>query len=196
MTRIHHPASKHAHPPSPDAGKKPANKSAPVKNQVRQTQDAFVSGPGVAAKRSAAFENARSVLGRNIQDLKYHGPLAKYLDQWPSDHVCCANFVSAALEKAGEIKHHEHNDSVRGLAANLRHDPRWGEVSLKQAKPVDVVCFRVPGEGDYAHVEMFAGWKNGKPTFIGSNNVNRDGSQRISEGHVGYHVDAVFQFHG
>lgn len=149
-----------------------------------------VSGHGHG---TSAYSVAQSLLGRNIQDLKYNGSIAKYLDKWPSSHVCCANFVSAALQKAGLISKGEHNDSVRGLANNLRNDPNWHSVSLKNAKPGDVVCFHVPGEGDFAHVEMFAGWKNGKPQFIGSNNINPDGSQRISQGYAGYAINAIFE---
>jgi spore coat assembly protein SafA len=145
---------------------------------------------------SSALNVARSVLGRNISDLKYNGPLAANLDKWPGNNVCCANFVSACLEKAGQISHSQHNDSVKGLAANLRNDPQWAQTSLKDAKPGDVVCFNVPGEGPMSHVVMFAGWKNGQPTFIGSNNVNRDGSQRITEGSMGYPVGAVFSYRG
>lgn len=151
---------------------------------------------GGAGGSSAAYQNARAVLGRNISSLKYSGPLARYLDKWPGNNVCCANFVSACLEKAGQINHHEHNDNVRGLASNLAHDSRWARTSLANAKPGDVVCFDVPGEGHYGHVVMFAGWKNGHPTFIGSNNVNNDGSQRITEGPMGYAIDAIYHFHG
>lgn len=155
------------------------------------------SDSGVSGGRGTdAYNAARSVLGRNISDLKYNGNLAQYLDKWPGNNVCCANFVSASLEKAGLIKHSEHNDSVKGLAANLRNDRNWSETSLKNAKPGDVVAFNVPGEGPMSHVVMFAGWKNGSPTFIGSNNVNSDGSQRITEGHMGYPVGAVFHYNG
>jgi spore coat assembly protein SafA len=145
---------------------------------------------------SAAFDDARSVLGTNISTLKYSGSLAQYLDKWPGNNVCCANFVSACLEKAGEINTSEHNDSVSGLANNLRNDPRWSATSLANAKPGDVVCFNVPGEGPMSHVEMFAGWVNGQPQFIGSNNVNPDGSQRISQGTNDYPIGAVFHFNG
>ncbi len=159
--------------------------------------DSAPSTDGVSGGRGTdAYNVARSVLNRNISDLKYNGELAKYLDKWPGNNVCCANFVSASLEKAGLIKHSEHNDSVKGLAANLRNDPHWSETSLKNAKPGDVVAFNVPGEGPMSHVVMFAGWKNGSPTFIGSNNVNRDGSQRITEGRMGYPVGAVFHYNG
>jgi LysM repeat protein len=151
---------------------------------------------GSGGGSSAAFNIARSVLGTNISSLKYSGPLAQYLDKWPGNNVCCANFVSACLEKAGQIQHSEHNDNVSGLANNLAHDSRWNRSSLANAQPGDVVCFDVPGEGHMAHVVMFAGWKNGQPTFIGSNNANPDGSQRITEGYMNYSVDAVYHFHG
>jgi LysM repeat protein len=143
-----------------------------------------------------AYEIARSVLGQNFSTLKHSGPLAAYLDKWVPNNVGCADFVSACLQKAGEIKAGEHNDNVRGLANNLSRDKHWSKVSLKNAKPGDVVCFDVPGEGHYGHTEIFAGWKNGRPLFIGSNNVNPDGSQRVSEGSVGYGIDAIFHYHG
>jgi LysM repeat protein len=157
------------------------------------------SGPGDAPTtggNSSAYNVAADHMGRNISDLKYNGDLAKYLDKWPGNNVCCANFVSACLEKSGQISPGQHSDSVSGLASNLRNDKNFSETSLKNAKPGDVVCFNVPGEGPYSHVEMFAGWKNGQPQFIGSNNVNSDGSQRISQGYAGYPIAAIFHYNG
>jgi len=43
---------------------------------------------------------------------------------------------------------------------------------------------------------MFAGWKDGKAQFIGSNNVNRDGSQRISMTSMNYPIMSVHQYRG
>lgn len=172
----------------------PARSTTHAKPPVRSAPTGGAAGP--VGGSSAAYANATQVLGQNISSLKYSGPLAQYLDKWPGNNVCCANFVSACLEKAGQISHREHNDSVRGLASNLSNDPRWARTSLANAKPGDVVCFTVPGEGHYAHVVMFAGWKNGQPQFIGSNNVNADGSQRITQGHMGYGIDAIYHFHG
>lgn len=150
-------------------------------------------GPSGNGKGTGAYNVATGYLGRNISDLKYNGTLAKYLDKWPGNNVCCANFVSACLEKAGLINHSQHNDSVAGLAANLRNDKDWHQTSLKNARPGDVVCFNVPGEGSYSHVVMFAGWKNGSPQFIGSNNVNSDGTQRITQSGMNYPIAAIFQ---
>ena len=46
------------------------------------------------------------------------------------------------------------------------------------------------------HTVMFAGFKNGQPQFIGSNNVNPDGSQKITMGSMNYQLLAVHHFKG
>jgi LysM repeat protein len=43
------------------------------------------------------------------------------------------------------------------------------------------------------HVVLFAGWQNGRPLFIGSNNVNSDGSQRVSYSQMRYPIMAIHQ---
>jgi hypothetical protein len=43
-------------------------------------------------------------------------------------------------------------------------------------------------------VVLFAGWKNGKPVYIGSNNVNRDGTQRISYSTANYPIMAIHHY--
>jgi LysM repeat protein len=154
------------------------------------------TGPSTPGAGGNALAIARSDLGRNISDLKYNGNLAADLDKWPGNNVCCANFVSAVLQKAGQIKPSEHNDNVVGLSNNLANDPNWRRADPSHLSPGDVVCFDVPGEGHFAHVEMFAGYVNGRPTFIGSNNVNSDGSQRITEGGAGYSIDAAYHYVG
>lgn len=152
--------------------------------------------PAGSGRGADALAIARSDLGQNIAALKVTGNLAALLDKWPGNNVCCANFVSACLEKAGLINRSEHNDNVSGLSNNLANDPRWSRVAAGNLSPGDVVCFDVPGEGHMAHVEMFAGYVNGRPTYIGSNNVNADGSQRISEGPAGYAIDAAYHYVG
>jgi hypothetical protein len=146
-------------------------------------------------KGAAAVKIADAHLGKNISYLKTHGDLAKYLDKWPGNNVCCANFVSACLQEAGLIKHSEHNDSVKGLAHNLANDKNWSHVSSHNMKPGDVVCFNVPGEGPMSHVEIFKGYVHGRATFVGSNNVNADGSQRISLSQNTYPIGAVYRHH-
>src|SRR6185312_6086683 len=95
-------------------------------------------------------------------------------------------FVSSCLQVAGKLPASQHNDNVTGLKNNLLADG-WVNtyngsptgVPLSAAKPGDVVCFDGPG-GAFQHVEIFNGFVNGKPQFIGSNNILADGTQEIS----------------
>ncbi|HRN06735.1 MAG TPA: CHAP domain-containing protein [Ottowia sp.] len=91
-------------------------------------------------------------------------------------NVCCANFVSAVLEKNGLLKKGEHTDSVSQLDATLR-GKGWKSVSMANAKPGDVVIMK---RGGVSHTEIVAKNENGKITLVGSNNRNADGSQRIT----------------
>ncbi|MBI5496316.1 MAG: peptidoglycan-binding protein [Deltaproteobacteria bacterium] len=147
-------------------------------------------------KGQDALRIAKSVLGRNAGDIKYHGPLARDMNDWVPNNVNCANFVSAVLEKAGMITNGQHHDAVRGLRDNLRRDRDWKEQrTLAGAKPGDVVMFHT--SHSWGHVVMFAGWdSHHRPLFIGSNNVNADGSQRVTMGHSNYRIDGVFHFRG
>lgn len=67
-------------------------------------------------------------------------------------------------------------------------------MSLQNAKPGDVVTFATPGGGN--HTVMFAGWKNGQAMYIGSNNVNADGSQRITLAHMSYQILSIHHYVG
>jgi len=81
--------------------------------------------PGPSSGRGAdALNIARSVLGQNISSLKAGGSLAAYLHGWVPNNVCCANFVSACLQKAGLISASEHNDNVSGLSNKLAADSK------------------------------------------------------------------------
>ena len=80
------------------------------------------------------------------------------------------------------------------LMANLDRDPHFKRVSLANAKPGDVVTFDTGNGG--RHTVMFAGWKNGKPEFLGSNNVNPDGTQKVTEENMGYRILAVQHYAG
>ena len=119
---------------------------------------------------------AESFLERNASELKKSGELPMNPNV-PSD-VCCANFVSAVLEKNGQMTKGEHTDRVETLGNTLR-GKGWKQVSLANAKPGDVIILN-----NGAHVEMVAKNENGKLTLIGSNNRNADGSQRITYGSV------------
>ncbi len=140
---------------------------------VAGTQGAGQS-TSVSGNNAAAI--AEQFIGRNAGNLKHSNELP--MQSWVPDNVNCANFVSACLQKAGLIDAGQASASVDNLASNLKADG-WQTVSLADARPGDVVLMQRDGQ---SHVVLFAGMENGKPTFIGSNNVNADGSQRISWG--------------
>lgn len=128
----------------------------------------------IDARNPAAI--AEQFIGRNAGELKYSDELP--MQSWVPNNVNCANFVSAVLQKAGVIDAGQASASVDQLANNLKGDG-WQTVSLANARPGDVVLMQKNGQ---SHVVLFAGFEGGKPQFIGSNNVNADGSQRISWG--------------
>ena len=136
--------------------------------------DAVKGGGPVSGNNAAAI--AEQFIGRNAGELKYSDELP--MQSWVPNNVNCANFVSACLQKAGLIDAGQASASVDQLANNLKADG-WQTVSLANASPGDVVLMQRNGQ---SHVVLFAGFENGQPKFIGSNNVNADGSQRISWG--------------
>lgn len=152
-----------------------------------------VSTPGRAGGGSA-FDVARQYLGWNAGDLKVsNNPVGRAMHDWVPNNVNCANFVSGVLRSAGQISSGEHHNSVYGLMGNLDRNRNFRRVSLQDARPGDVVSMRTNGG---QHVVMFAGWQNGRPTFIGSNNVNRDGSQRVTISAMRYPIMAIHQYRG
>ncbi|MGA9520593.1 MAG: LysM peptidoglycan-binding domain-containing protein [Myxococcaceae bacterium] len=134
---------------------------------------------------------AKSVMGRNASELKLSsGAIGQGMQDWVPNNVNCANFVSACLMASGQIDKSQHSASVYGLMGNLDKDADFKRVSLQNAKPGDVVSMKTKGG---QHVVLFAGWQNGKPMFIGSNNVNSDGSQKVSLTSMNYPILAVHQ---
>lgn len=146
-------------------------------------------GPG-----GSPMDIARAHLGTNAGDLKLQGSgVGADMEDWVPNNVNCANFVSAVLEQAGQISDSQHSASVYGLMGNLDNDSNFQRVSLENARPGDVVSMKTPGG---QHVVLFAGMKDGVPQFIGSNNVNSDGSQRISMSTFNYPIMAIHQYRG
>lgn len=147
-----------------------------------------------------AFQVAsqQGVLGKNIADLKAGGsPISQFLDPSTPNDSSCANFVSACLQAAGQIPAGEKSDSVKTLSDNLSRDKNWQRVDPSQLKPGDVCCMAVPGEGAFGHVVMYAGKdKNGNNVFIGSNNDNPDGSQKIDIVPMNYSITAAYHYMG
>ena len=132
------------------------------------------------------IELARSVLGQNAHDLKLanNTTLGAAMQDWVGDKVNCANFVSGLLISTGQIPQSEGNASVTGLVSNLQRDPNFQRTTLEQAQPGDVVAFEYTNrDGTLGHhVMVYEGRDaNGQPKFLGSNNRNADGTQRISE---------------
>jgi hypothetical protein len=143
----------------------------------------------------APIDIARSVLGKNASELKVSGRLSEEMEDWVPNNVNCANFVSAVLQEAGQISKGQGSASVANLRSNLEKDPNFQKTSIENAKPGDVVIMKTGGDPN-GHVVIFAGMKDGKPTFIGSNNVNPDGSQKVTEGPMGYQITGVYSFKG
>lgn len=138
-----------------------------------------VSGPVAGLDGANAAAIAEQFLGQNASELKHSSELP--MESWVPNHLNCANFVSACLAKAGLISPGMQSASVANLDANLQ-GAGWEKVSLANARPGDVVI--MPNR----HVVLFAGHDaNGQPQFIGSNNVNADGSQRVSWGGASGH---------
>ena len=131
--------------------------------------------PGTGGSGNAAAI-AEQFIGRNAGELKLSDDLP--MEDWVPNNVNCANFVSACLQKAGVIDPSQASASVSELANNLK-SAGWQTVSLQDAKPGDVVLMQKNGQ---SHVVLFAGFENGQPKFIGSNNINPDGSQQVSWG--------------
>jgi LysM repeat protein len=178
-----------AKPSRPGSGR-PSSPST----QAPGAQGPSTTGPASQGPKGSPFAIAQSHLGKNAGSLKLEkGGVGSDMEDWVPNNVNCANFVSACLEQAGQIKNSQHHNAVTGLQANLDKDPNFKRVSLAQAKPGDVVSMKTPGGH---HVVMFAGMKNGKPQFIGSNNVNADGSQRISMTSMNYPILSVHQYRG
>ena len=152
------------------------------------------TGPASQGPKGSPFDIAKSHLDKNAGSLKMEkSGVGADMEDWVPNNVNCANFVSACLEQAGQIKNGQHHNAVVGLAANLDKDPNFKRVSLANAKPGDVASMKTPGGH---HVVMYAGTKNGKPLFIGSNNINKDGSQRISFTQMNYPIMSIHQYRG
>lgn len=134
-------------------------------------------GSGRPAPAEVSGDNpaaiAESLMGVSAAELIRSGVIP--MDNVPTD-VCCANFVTAVLQKAGWIDWHTNSVSSGDLENKLKADG-WREVTVADAKPGDVVISNGGG-----HVVMVG---DGDPAYIGSNNVNPDGSQSVSAGGEG-----------
>lgn len=118
---------------------------------------------------------AKQFLNRDISELMRSGDLPMALGVDPKH--CCANFVSGCLERAGIIDHGQRSNSVQQLKVNLEN-AGWQQTDFANAKPGDVVFFQ---GSNVSHTEVVESNDRGRITLIGSNNVNPDGTQRVTE---------------
>lgn len=143
---------------------------------------------------SNAFDIAKAQLGKNAAQLKLEkSALGRAMEDWVPNNVNCASFVGGCLEAAGQITHKDYSAGCTTLMANLDRNPKFKRVTLANASVGDCVTFKTPGGH---HTVMFAGMKNGQPQFIGSNNVNADGSQKITMGGMNYQLLGVHHYVG
>ena len=133
--------------------------------------------PGAAAgDASDAAAIARRYLHRNASELKRSGDLP--MDSSVPSNICCANFVSAVLQRAGLLPDRLHTNSVDQLDSTLRARG-WRPVDAAHARPGDVVIIQ---GGGASHTVMVESNENGHLKLIGSNNVNADGTQQVTVG--------------
>ncbi|MGO4702936.1 LysM peptidoglycan-binding domain-containing protein [Dyella sp. 2RAB6] len=136
------------------------------------------------ASGSKAVDIARQFLGRNASELERSGALP--MNPGVSPDECCANFVSAVLQKAGLLD--RHTDLVSGSSrtgagaagsiGRILKDRGWKVVDAAHARPGDVCILNNGG-----HVELVASNSGGNVQLIGSNNTNSNGTQQVGYGH-------------
>lgn len=148
-----------------------------------------VDGSGAARGASGSqLAVAQQYLNRNAGDIKYGGDaLGRAMQDWVPNNVNCANFISGALIASGKLPANKGSAGVLDLM-NKMDSVGYKRVSLANAQPGDIVSMRTNGG---QHVVMYAGMKDGKPLFIGSNNVNSDGSQRVTYTQMQYPIMAI-----
>ena len=141
--------------------------------------DSPVPVSGSSSSNAAAI--AQQFLGQWAGDLKVSGKLP--MNPNVPNTVCCANFVSAVLQKAGLINFHTDlvtgsNSNRQGALGTMLKARGWTVVPASQARAGDVAIVNNGGHTELVHSNI-----NGKITLIGSNNTNGgSGPQKISYG--------------
>ena len=127
----------------------------------------------ISGANTDVLEYAKKFLGTNAADLKGKMP---HFEDAGGGRKDCADFVSSVLQNTGKLD--GHYNRVVDLEAALKKQG-WVEVSQEQAQPGDVYLY-TGSNGN--HTEIVA--EPGATKLIGSNNVNKDHSQRVSYGNV------------
>lgn len=151
-----------------------------------------VDGSGaVQGGQGSILGMAQKYLNRNAGEIKYGSDaLGRAMQDWVPNNVNCANFVSGVLIASGKLPASQGSAGVIDLMGKLDRNG-YTRVSSSNMQPGDVVSMKTNGG---QHVVIFAGMKNGKPMYIGSNNVNPDGSQRVTYTQMQYPIMAVHRY--
>jgi hypothetical protein len=134
-----------------------AVKNLPMQN-VQKVWYSDLARPKEAATVAEAF------LGRSVADLM-NGNNFPEMSKGIRTDVCCANFVSACLQRAGLIDASLHSNTVAGLESNLLK-AGWTVTDAAHAKRGDVVIM----QSGVSHTELVDSNDNGNLTLIGANN--------------------------
>jgi spore coat assembly protein SafA len=141
-----------------------------------------VAGAGATASPGGGTGNVAAIaekyLGQNASSLKTNSNDNLPMDPNCPSTECCANFVSAVLVQSGELPSNLHTDSVEQLKDTLQ-SRGWTAVPASEAKAGDVVIMQ---GGGISHTEIVSG----PGQMIGSNNINADGTQKVSTNSLSY----------
>lgn len=138
-----------------------------------------VTGPGgVTQGGQASADIAKKYLGQWADTLQYNKNDNLPMQAGIPPNVCCANFVSAVLREAGQLPANMHNNSVSGLAANLK---KLGWTVVPAGSPPQAGDVAIIKGNGISHTELVV-----SPTqMIGSNNRGARG-QQVSYGNTSY----------
>ncbi len=131
---------------------------------------------------------AEKLEGKSAEELKNSGEIP--MDPSVSNDVCCANFVTAVLQKSGKIDWHD--NTVAGAYKKLQSQG-WTQVDAAHAKPGAVAVINAhDSTPDNDHIEFVKTNDNGLIKLIGSNNTDGGyGPQVVSTGNP-YGNDVVY----
>lgn len=127
------------------------------------------------------FAVANQLLGFNAADVEASGLLSQEMPDGVPDDRDCASFVTSSLIEAGWVPKDSYSDSVRGMISNLSNDPNFvSTTDLSQLQPGDPIVI-YSSSAPNGHAVMYAGQDSaGNYLYVGSNNVNNDGTQKVT----------------
>lgn len=129
------------------------------------------------------FAVANQMLGFNASDNEVSGLLSQEMQEWVPNDRDCASFVTGALTEAGWVPDSSYTASVLQMTSNLSKDPNFvSTTDLSQLQPGDPIVIQSPSAA-YGHAVLYAGQgAAGNHLYVGSNNVNGNGTQQVTYG--------------